>query len=241
MIGLSHEQSRSDRDNYIRINFDNIEDELYDQFSKQKTRNEEAEYDYKSVMQYPSWGFSVAPFEKITMSTLNPSLQYLIDEERQGLSFKDIKVVNKMYKCQSRCSEQKVCSNNGALVPYKSESKSECVCMCPNGYEGETCEDPIDRDVMDEGVSDDNNEIIEYYGGLRCGGNVTEETSIKTPERSLKIPGCSWWIQAPEGKRVEVTFNEFDFRPKESFGIIDDKCIFEKVEIRTKGIYDPEM
>lgn len=43
-------------------------------------------------MQYPSWGFSEAPFQKITMSTRNPLYQYLIDEERQGLTFKDIKV-----------------------------------------------------------------------------------------------------------------------------------------------------
>lgn len=230
MLGLSHEQSRSDRDDYIRINFENIEKGLYSQFEKQKTRNEEAEYDYKSVMQYPSWGFSTDPFEKITMSSVDPLLQYLLDEERQGLSFKDIKVMNRIYGCSSRCKEKIECQNGGSLIPYKSRDKSDCACMCPNGYEGEQCEYQVKG-------SDD----LPYYGGLRCGGNVTSETTISTPTRTLSVPGCSWWIQALEGQRIVVEFTEFDFRPKESYGTIDDKCIFEKVEIRAANIYDPQM
>ena len=107
------------------------------------------------------------------------------------------------------------------------QTVSACVRMV---IRGDNCEDQV-RD------SDD----LPYYGGLRCGGNVTRETTIKTPERTLDIPGCSWWIQAPPGQRIAVQFDEFDFRPRENYGIIDNKCIFEKVEIRASSLYDPDM
>ena len=240
-IGLAHEQARNDRDEYITINFENIQSGMDSQFAKQNTRNEQAEYDYKSVMQYPSWGFSTSPFEKITMSTLDPTYQYLIDEQRQGLTFKDIKVINIIYECQNKCPKEDLargCENGGYMVPYKTPDFSRCICLCPNGFEGSRCEDS----VMSSKKEDYG---LEYYGGPRCGNqNITRECTIRTsgfPSRKKLTPGCSWWIQAPEGMRVQVDFDEFSFRQTDSIGVVEDKCIFEKVEIRTRNRYDPDM
>lgn len=239
-LGLSHEQSRSDRDLYLRINVDNIVPAFQGQFSKQKTKNELAEYDYKSVMQYPSWGFSTAPFNKITMSTVNPLFQYLIDEERQGLTFKDIKVINILYDCQSTCPETEVgdtCGNGGYRIPYQKDKSDTCPCICPPGYFGNFCE----KSVL---APDEPSYGLAYYGGLRCGGNITTEGKIKTfdfPNRSAVKPGCSWWIQAPRGFSPKVDFEDFSFRNPESTGVLNDKCLYEKVELRTRNIYDPDM
>ena len=56
-VGLSHEQTRPDRDQYVRINWDNIQDGRAHNF---RIGNYLANgpYDYQSVMHYPSRGFS---------------------------------------------------------------------------------------------------------------------------------------------------------------------------------------
>ncbi|KAI1278493.1 Blastula protease 10 [Halotydeus destructor] len=241
-IGLSHEQSRNDRDEYLQINFKNINKQYHGQFAKGVTHNELEKYDYKSVMQYPSWGFSTASFGRITMSTKDPRLQFLIDEERVGATFKDIKVVNKMYKCQTRCKDidgKPECQNGGYRIPvqYKVPSGEQCPCLCPPGFDGDTCENSLD-------TSNEKDRSLEYYGGLRCGGNITSPTTIETdgyPNRNMLKPGCSWWIRAPDGQKPRVEFIDFDFRPKEDVHKIVDKCIYEKVELRTKDIHDPDV
>ena len=54
-IGFYHEQSRSDRDDYIEILWDNIEKGLArSQFRKVKDKPRGVPYDYSSVMQYPA-------------------------------------------------------------------------------------------------------------------------------------------------------------------------------------------
>lgn len=214
---------------------------MQSQFSKQNSRNEYAEYDYKSVMHYPSWGFSTSPFEKITMSTLNPTYQYLIDEQRQGLTFKDIKVMNIIYECQQKCPKEDLeeeCENGGYKVPYKSIKIERCICMCPNGFYGNFCEKRVLK-------SRDEDYGLEYYGGPRCKDqNVTSEQTLRTPGYPRRIktqPGCSWWIQAPKGFLIQVDFKGFSFRRTNSIGAVEDKCIFEKVELRTRDIHDPDL
>ena len=307
-LGLSHEQARSDRDHYININTQNINGQMAGQFSKGKTLNEILPYDYKSVMQYPSWGFSIKPYQKITMTTRNPMYQYLLDEERQGLSLKDIKVVNIIYDCHLKCIEgsrkrkewqeqegdknvltmnqsfqeppdsikwettfspstkmflvsenpsihrkgvssnsrssaanltSDSCKNGGFLVPYKTKDKSKCICLCPNGFRGNHCEESILKDT-------DEDYGLRYYGGLRCGGNITQNDTVITtpgyPIRNVELPGCSWWIKSPSGMKVQVFFHDFSFKPPvmntEGTSLV---CVDEKIEVRNKDLFDPVM
>lgn len=54
-IGFYHEQSRIDRDNYIRILTDNIHPEVLGQFSKHSHKDIDSlgvPYDYDSIMHY---------------------------------------------------------------------------------------------------------------------------------------------------------------------------------------------
>jgi hypothetical protein len=299
-IGLSHEQVRSDRDKYIVINNQNINAKMLSQFRKTKSLNEIEEYDYKSVMQYPSWGFSIKPFQKITMTTKDPMLQYLLDEERQGLSFRNIKVVNVLYDCHLKCLEGKRrkgtssknnipdsttirsmttpfvgknegsrhhkgvlysvvpqkeqlngaqnrdCKNGGFMIPYKTSDKSKCVCMCPNSYKGNQCETSV--------LKSDNNEYgLRYYGGLRCGGIITEKSLVDKdkkrqnnitiftpgyPKRKVEYPGCSWLIKASVNKKVKITFHDFSFM-NPSFAMNSLLCVNEKIEIRNNDLNDP--
>jgi len=54
IVGFQHEQSRSDRDDYVDVIFDNIvqQAQMQKNFNRHDTKNLVI-YDYNSVMQYP--------------------------------------------------------------------------------------------------------------------------------------------------------------------------------------------
>lgn len=54
-VGFFHEQSRSDRDSAIIINWENVQQGYELQFNKEEDVNFGVGYDYLSTMQYPSW------------------------------------------------------------------------------------------------------------------------------------------------------------------------------------------
>ncbi len=56
-IGLIHEQSKYDRDNYIEIKYENIENDKRKNFL-QTVHKEESIYDFNSIMHYGQWDFS---------------------------------------------------------------------------------------------------------------------------------------------------------------------------------------
>ena len=59
-LGFYHEQSRTDRDKYVSIKWDNIIPGMEDQFEKygqDKITHLGAKYDVCSVMHYPDWAF----------------------------------------------------------------------------------------------------------------------------------------------------------------------------------------
>lgn len=59
-LGFWHEQSRSDRDDYIKINYENVAEDYKSQFNKREgLDNFEQRYDYDSVMHYYSTAFSI--------------------------------------------------------------------------------------------------------------------------------------------------------------------------------------
>ena len=56
-LGLYHEQSRSDRDNYVTVLWNNMDSSYWPQFNKVDAINEQTfsiPYDYGSVMHYAS-------------------------------------------------------------------------------------------------------------------------------------------------------------------------------------------
>ena len=58
-VGLWHEHSREDRDEYIKINYQNINNSHAHNFKQRVTDGDDVgEYDYKSIMHYGSYAFS---------------------------------------------------------------------------------------------------------------------------------------------------------------------------------------
>lgn len=92
-IGLWHEQSRADRDNYIRIVWENIDDEHRYNFDQHLTDGRDfGDYDYQSIMHYGAYAFS-----KNGKKTLVPIDETIEIGQRNQLSEKDIAAVAAMY------------------------------------------------------------------------------------------------------------------------------------------------
>ncbi|XP_015919215.2 astacin-like metalloprotease toxin 5 [Parasteatoda tepidariorum] len=101
-IGFYHEQNRSDRDDYIKINWENIKTGEEGQFFKLKPRQNLllTPFDYNSIMLYGSYTGSKNRKEGLrTMEGIDGSL--LLDPLTKGkLSERDIERINKLYNCK---------------------------------------------------------------------------------------------------------------------------------------------
>ncbi|WP_269457316.1 Dot/Icm T4SS effector Zinc-dependent metalloprotease LegP [Legionella lansingensis] len=92
-LGLWHEQSRSDRANYIQIIWENIDEEHKYNFDQHLTDgNDFGEYDYQSIMHYGPYAFS-----KNGQKTIIPLVDGVEIGQREHLSEKDIAAANAMY------------------------------------------------------------------------------------------------------------------------------------------------
>ncbi|KAG7165126.1 SpAN-like 2, partial [Homarus americanus] len=96
VLGLYHEQSRADRNDYIGINFTNVQSNMEKNFLKEKTKHYGVEYDFTSIMHYHSTAFSKNG--RSTIVTKDPTKQIYLGQ-RSSLTFRDVNVVNQMYSC----------------------------------------------------------------------------------------------------------------------------------------------
>ncbi len=96
-LGFFHEQSRTDRDSYVIINFSNIKDEFVHAFQtfSQKGYNGKnmGAYDYQSIMHYGSWAFakdsSIPTITKLDGSCFNA--------QRTHLTNGDLEAIDRLY------------------------------------------------------------------------------------------------------------------------------------------------
>lgn len=77
-LGLSHEQSRSDRDTFVRINTSNIIAGKEHNFDKGSTTNYTS-YDFVSIMHYGQYAFS-----KNNLPTIEAQPEYENQEQYMG-------------------------------------------------------------------------------------------------------------------------------------------------------------
>uniref|UniRef100_A0A3P9AAJ2 Metalloendopeptidase n=1 Tax=Esox lucius TaxID=8010 RepID=A0A3P9AAJ2_ESOLU len=94
-LGFGHEHTRSDRDQYVTMNWSNIDPSDAVNFDKQITNNLDSPYDYSSVMHYGNKAFSINGKETIT-TIPKPNMPI---GQRVSMSDSDILRINELYNC----------------------------------------------------------------------------------------------------------------------------------------------
>lgn len=188
-MGSHHEQSRSDRDNYVTMHWDNIRGGTGNNNMAKANTFDNNPYDAESAMQYSLYSFSTNG--RKTISFKDQRLEFLADSAN-GLEFYDIADVTKVYNCTGHCTSVPNCQNGGFV-------NFQCVCLCPDSLTGPLCETPVSTG--------------------NCGGVINivgDETKyIESPNFSAggNYPtglDCTWLIKGSPGGLVRASVEYMD-------------------------------
>ena len=114
-LGYIHEQNRSDRDSFIRINFENIQDGAEDQFFKSNSAIlVTSQFDVNSTMMYGSFTFSKNG--RPTITNLNGNV---LPQRQARLSSLDILGTNAIYPRSDIGGETNACNGVEAWSPNR--------------------------------------------------------------------------------------------------------------------------
>lgn len=109
VTGFWHEQSRADRDDYVRIIWENIEPGMeynFDKYTWNDIQSLEEPYDYGSVMHYGTHAFA----KGFGPTILPKDGSSQIMGQRVGLSDVDLEKINKLYGCTQYLKKNKAFS-----------------------------------------------------------------------------------------------------------------------------------
>lgn len=99
-VGLFHEHARSDRDDYVTIDFNNIKRNQWHNYQKYSVLGEHGldfgTFDFYSIMMYPSLGMEFAVDDKIPVMTKKNGA-YINEYQRDYLSYGDVEGVQLLY------------------------------------------------------------------------------------------------------------------------------------------------
>ncbi|XP_041445753.1 embryonic protein UVS.2-like [Xenopus laevis] len=132
-LGFVHEQSRSDRDDYVDIMYQYISPDDKVNFDKMDTNNLRTRYDYQSIMHYPAWAYSNTTGKNTIVAKPDPSVTLGAGSTMTSLDFTKI---NRLYQCD-------VCGSfltdaNGTIIstnypsPYPNNGKCVWVIQAPS-------------------------------------------------------------------------------------------------------------
>ncbi|CAB3400264.1 unnamed protein product [Caenorhabditis bovis] len=133
-LGVAHQHLRTDRDQFITINWSNIDPQQYDSFvvvdSKLYT-SYGVKYAYDSIMHYNAYT-AAQNFAVATMTPKNnPAVNLKLLGQRDRMAKEDIEILRKMY-CMPGCEDQNVYCGAWAL-------RNLCTNPSHNRYMANTC------------------------------------------------------------------------------------------------------
>ncbi|XP_064614970.1 balbiani ring protein 3-like [Liolophura sinensis] len=232
-MGLVHEHQLPSRDEYITINYQNVEPSMriwFNKYNSKQVNQFNVKYEYSSAMHYGITAFS-RDGRSQTIRAKYPDKEKEIGQVwRKELSFSDVKVVNLMYQCASHCSKNIWCTSGGYV-------DQNCRCICPDGSndcqvkttpnnshspdKDNSCTNKFEswRCAVwaNQGECEKNREWMELNCAKACGiCGVKEEMTNK----DLHLMTWSWQLMGlfrdvlPRLRNVEICKNEFP----------DDKC-----------------
>ncbi|XP_073244758.1 zinc metalloproteinase nas-15-like [Porites lutea] len=153
-IGFWHEQSRPDRDNYLKIHWENIDENMKYNFKKKVQGSEVVDYgvpyDYASIMHYP-WN----AFSNNGQDTMEPIRPLHGKTPYVKLSDDDALQARRMYKCPGK---------NSLTIQYMELAKSKT----RREFCGDKAEEVKCKGWKEDGFCEEHDAMI-YHCKKTCG------------------------------------------------------------------------
>ncbi|KAM8831674.1 meprin A subunit alpha isoform 2-T2 [Spinachia spinachia] len=206
-LGFYHEQSRSDRDNYVKIWWDQIEEGMKHNFNRYEDdfiTDLNTPYDYESIMHYRPLSFN----KNESIPTITTTMPYFNEVIGQRLDFsaEDVSRLNRMYDCANTLTLLDQCSfelNNICGMIQNEEDNADWV---------QTLSSPADTDHTLAGLCRDSGYFIKFDTSLGpVGSSALLESRILYPKRDeqclqffYKMTGTAGdklviWIRTDDG------------------------------------------
>ncbi|CAJ0606543.1 unnamed protein product [Cylicocyclus nassatus] len=182
------------------VNLANVEQSQqynFDKHTYQTANHYGLPYDYGSVMQYDPYSFAIN-YNIPTITAKDINYQNIMGQ-RESPSFYDVRQLNLLYNCASRCSYKPSCQNNGIV-----NSKTCSTCLCPRGFSGNYCES------------------VQKGTGSACNGRIVQASSTSLSTFTASVGNgndyqyrstpyeCYWQIKAPAGRRIQFQLQKMD-------------------------------
>ncbi|XP_017270793.1 meprin A subunit beta isoform X2 [Kryptolebias marmoratus] len=211
-LGFHHEQSRYDRDDYVKIIFDNIKEENKHNFAKVGSEDSSTHgtlYDYLSVMHYGKDAFSNG--KGSTIITIDPKYQNIIGQ-RLEMSHSDVQELNLLYKCNSAIAFMFYCDfSNGMcqMVQCSQSGTSWQVVTQVNGGPSS------DHTTLPSGNGNNSQEVGYFIHASTASGQEGDstqlETNIMSPKRECNVQCLQFYYyhSGDESDELNIWIREF--------------------------------
>ncbi|CAH1794869.1 unnamed protein product, partial [Owenia fusiformis] len=126
VLGFYHEQSRTDRDEYISVQWDNVKDGQNENFLIRQpiyiTDKDITDYDFDSIMHYSAYAFNKESGLKTIIPKDNKLPKGILMGQRTHFSENDLKEIREMYGCTGPNGE--TYEDNSKRKPKTPKTKS---------------------------------------------------------------------------------------------------------------------
>uniref|UniRef100_A0A1I7ZK55 Metalloendopeptidase n=1 Tax=Steinernema glaseri TaxID=37863 RepID=A0A1I7ZK55_9BILA len=223
-LGLFHEQTRDDRNNYLYIDTTNIIAGSALNFELEGTwtyGNYGIPYDYSSIMHYKARDYKQDPTKSV-LYALDPTYQLSMGGSHFP-TFTDILLVNSLYSCYDKCDEfSTTCYYGGYPNP------NNCaVCQCARGFGGSDCSH---RQPPSAGLNCGET-LIASSNWRHLAVNHTVGDGQYITADILNPSLCTYHIIAPSGSKIEFAVKRVGFDGNNT-ALCYDTCYYGGVRIK---------
>ncbi|XP_009707751.1 PREDICTED: meprin A subunit beta, partial [Cariama cristata] len=205
-LGFWHEQSRSDRDDYVSIMWDRIQPGKGHNFNKYDDKTSDSlnvPYDYTSVMHY-----SQNAFRNGTEPTIVTNIPDFMDVIGQRMDFSDydLQKLNRLYNCSSSLSFMDTCSFElenicGMIQSSNDNSDWQRLSQVPAGP---------NTDHTNMGECKDSGYFMHFNTSAGAEGNAAIlESRILYPKRGFQCLQFYFYNSGHESDRLYVWVREY--------------------------------
>ncbi|KAH7701682.1 Protein NAS-28 [Aphelenchoides avenae] len=218
-MGVHHEMNRPDRDNYIQLIWEQIDESWKRQYRlESKALVYDTVYDYGSNMHYGGYTGN----DKIQVFAKEKGFQHTMGNE-YGPNVQDIKLINEHYKCFEHCKNTK-CQNDG--FPHPRDCSK---CICPQGFGGADCSQLA---APENGAPASCGQTVQASSQWQplTGSLDVGEAKYHGGYGQFRHSCCYYHIKAPAGMQVAVKVERLG-------GQCSNTCVFGSAEVKFGDMY----